>query len=78
MASWGYAGERKNVKDEVARLCDGKPTCKFVADNDTFAATAPKDPSPGNRKGLLLRWTCRGKEGRDQIPEGKNADLTCP
>jgi hypothetical protein len=77
-ASWGYAGERKNVKEDVAKICDGKPSCKFTVANETFTTAEPKDPSPGNAKGLLLRWKCGESEGRDQIPHDKTAELKCP
>ena len=76
-ASWGYAGERKNVKDDVAKLCDGKPSCKFMVANETFTSAEPKDPSPGNPKGLIIRWKCGETEGRDQFPQNKDADLKC-
>ena len=48
-ASYGYAMERKNVKDDIVKLCDGKPACTFSVKNDTFTvSTGPADPSPGN------------------------------
>ena len=76
-ASWGYAGERKNVKDDVAKLCDGKASCKFMVANETFTAAEPNDPSPGNPKGLIIRWKCGETDGRDQFPQNKDAELKC-
>ncbi len=76
-ASWGYAGERKNVKDDVAKLCDGKTSCKFKVANETFTAAEPKDPSPENPKGLIIRWKCGETDARDQFPQNKDAELKC-
>lgn len=76
-ASWGYAGERKDVMDDVVKLCANKHTCMFEAINDTFTLTAPHDPSPGNAKGLLVRWKCGEKVRRNQFAEGKAVTLTC-
>jgi hypothetical protein len=76
-ASWGYAGERKDVKADLEKLCNGKPACSFMVDNGLSAAD-PKDPSPGHRKGLILTWKCGGADFRDQFPEGKPAELKCP
>ena len=55
-ASWGYAGMRKNVKDDVGKICNGKPTCTFMVKNETFPTGEPADPSPSNAKGLIMIW----------------------
>lgn len=76
-ASWGYAGERKDVKADLEKICNGKAACSFMVDNGLSAAE-PKDPSPGHRKGLILTWKCGAADFRDQFPEGKPAELKCP
>jgi hypothetical protein len=76
-ASYGYAGERKDVKDDVAKLCDGKPSCKFTVVNDAFTSKPPVDPSPGNDKGLMVFWSCGDAKHKTQFAEGRNAIVDC-
>jgi hypothetical protein len=77
-ASYGYAMERKNVKDDVAKLCDGKPSCKFIVKNETFTvSTGAPDPSPGNDKGLMVSWKCGDVAHKVQFAEGRPASLDC-
>jgi hypothetical protein len=77
-ASYGYAMERKDVKDDVVKLCDGKPSCSFTVKNDTFTMSkgAP-DPSPGNDKGLMVAWKCGGANHKEQFAEGRTAKVDC-
>jgi hypothetical protein len=77
VGSWGYAGDRKDVKGELQKLCDGKDSCTFMVRNETLGLTDQTDPSPGNRKGLMVFWKCGETEKKDQFPEGKNAVVTC-
>jgi len=77
VGSWGYAGDRKDVKVELQKLCDGKDSCTFMVKNETLGLTAQTDPSPGNRKGLMVFWKCGEAEKKDQFPEGKNAVVKC-
>ncbi len=49
--SYGYAGNRKTVTDEVKKLCEGKPSCTVLVKNKTFGG----DPSPGDDKGVRAR-----------------------
>jgi len=72
-ASYGYAMERKDVKDSVVKLCDGKASCKFAVKNDTFGA----DPSPGNDKGVMVFWNCGATAHKQQFAEGKTATVDC-
>jgi hypothetical protein len=76
-ASWGYAGQRKDVKSDVAKLCDGKATCTFAVKNETFTLSAPADPAPGSAKGLILVWKCADASKKDQFPENKPAVVAC-
>jgi hypothetical protein len=76
-ASWGYAGERKDVKDDVAKYCDGKSSCTFMVKNETFPAKQPLDPSPGNDKGLMVFWKCGDVAHKTQFAEGRNAVVDC-
>jgi hypothetical protein len=77
-ASYGYATERKNVKDDVVKLCDGKPACTFTVKNETFTASAgAADPSPGNDKGLMVSWKCGDVAHKVQFAEGRPASLDC-
>jgi len=77
-ASYGYAMERKNVKDDVVKLCDGKPACTFTVKNETFTSSAgPADPSPGNDKGLMVSWKCGDVAHKVQFAEGRPASLDC-
>ncbi len=63
-ASYGYAGERKDVSDDVVKLCDGKATCKFPVKNETFASQRAGRPVAGKRQG------CDGLlEMRDDRPQ---------
>jgi hypothetical protein len=77
-ASYGYAMERKDVKDDVAKLCDGKATCKFSVKNETFTTSkGPADPSPGNDKGVMVFWKCGTTAHKQQFAEGRTAALDC-
>jgi len=78
VASYGYAMERKDVKEDVAKLCDGKATCKFLVKNETFATSkGAADPSPGNDKGVMVFWKCGATAHKQQFAEGRNATLDC-
>lgn len=76
-ASWGYAGQRKDVKADVGKLCDGKASCTFMVKNETFAMGEPVDPAPGSAKGLIMVWKCGDAAQKDQFPENKNAVVAC-
>jgi hypothetical protein len=76
-ASYGYAIERKDVKDDVVKFCDGKPSCKFMVKNETFVSKTPADPSPGNDKGLMVFWKCGDAAHKTQFAEGRNAVVDC-
>ena len=76
-ASWGYGGERKDVKDDIVKLCEGKPSCKFMVKNETFTSKEPADPSPGNDKGLMVKWKCGDADHKVQFAEGRNATVDC-
>jgi membrane-bound inhibitor of C-type lysozyme len=77
-ASYGYAGERKDVSDDVVKLCDGKATCKFPVKNETFAISkGPADPSPGNDKGVMVFWKCGTTAHKQQFAEGRTASVDC-
>jgi membrane-bound inhibitor of C-type lysozyme len=77
-ASYGYAGERKDVSDDVVKLCDGKATCKFPVKNETFAISkGPADPSPGNDKGVMVFWKCGTTAHKQQFAEGRAATVDC-
>jgi len=78
VASYGYAMERKDVKDDVAKLCDGKATCKFAVKNETFTASkGAADPSPGNDKGVMVFWNCGTTAHKQQFAEGRTATVDC-
>ena len=78
VASYGYGADRKDVKEDVAKLCDGKPSCKFMVKNETFALSkGPADPSPGNDKGLMVFWKCGDVAHKLQFAEGRNATVDC-
>ena len=76
-ASYGYAGERKDVSDDVVKLCDGKATCKFQVKNETFTSKEPADPSPGNDKGVMVFWKCGTTAHKQQFAEGRAATVDC-
>lgn len=77
-ASYGYAMDRKDVKADVVKLCDGKATCKFPVRNETFTASqGPADPSPGNDKGVMVFWNCGTTAHKQQFAEGKTATVDC-
>ena len=77
-ASYGYAMERKDVKADVLKLCDGKATCKFTVKNETFTASqGPADPSPGNDKGVMVFWSCGTTAHKQQFAEGRTATVDC-
>jgi hypothetical protein len=71
--SYGYAGNRKTVTDDVKKLCDGKPSCTLLVKNETFGG----DPSPGDDKGVMIGWSCGATDHKEQFAEGKKASLTC-
>jgi hypothetical protein len=78
VASYGYAMDRKDVKDDVVKLCDGKATCKFTVKNETFSTSkGAADPSPGNDKGVMVFWNCGTVAHKQQFAEGKNAVVDC-
>lgn len=77
VGSWGYAADRKDVKADIAKLCDGKASCTFMVKNESLGLTDQTDPSPGNRKGLMIYWKCGESLHKDQFPEGKNAVVKC-
>lgn len=77
VGSWGYGGDRKDVKAELQKLCDGKESCTFVVKNESFGLTTQTDPSPGNHKGLMIFWKCGDAVKKDQFPEGKDAVVAC-
>jgi hypothetical protein len=78
-ASWGYAGERVNVLEDVAKYCSGKSACEFQVRTESFGGKA--DPSPGNDKGLIVAWSCAEAAGpaahKYQFAEGKAARIDC-
>ncbi len=76
-ASYGYAGERKDVKEDVVKYCDGKPSCEFKVSNGSFPAKPPADPSPGNDKGLIVAWKCGAVDHKTQFAEGRDATIDC-
>ena len=76
-ASWGYAGMRNDVKADIGKLCDGKPSCTFMVKNETFTMSEPADPAPGEPKGLIMVWKCGEGSKKDQFPENKNAVVAC-
>ena len=76
-ASYGYAMNRKDVKDDVMKLCDGKPSCSFKVANENLASHPPADPSPGDDKGLMIGWKCGDTAKKEQFAEGKDAKLSC-
>ena len=77
-ASYGYATERKDVKADIVKLCDGKPSCKFLVKNETFSTSqGAADPSPGNDKGVMVFWNCGTTAHKAQFAEGRNATVDC-
>ncbi len=76
-ASYGYAMNRKDVKDDVAKYCDGKSSCSFKVTDENLASHQPLDPSPGDDKGLMIGWKCGDKTGKEQFAEGKDAKISC-
>lgn len=80
-ASYGYAMHRKDVKDDVAKYCDGKTSCTFKVTDENLAMHQPLDPSPGDDKGLMIGWKCGdkpdAKTGKEQFAEGKNVNISC-
>jgi len=78
VASYGYAMDRKDVKDDVVKLCDGKATCKFPVKNEAFTTSkGPADPSPGNDKGVMVFWNCGTTAHKQQFAEGRTATVDC-
>jgi hypothetical protein len=77
MGSYGYAGNRKDVKDDLVRLCDGKSSCNFVVKNETFTAHQPPDPSPGEDKSVIFSWKCGDETRKSSAAEGRQATLNC-
>jgi len=76
-ASWGYAGSRKDVRDDLAELCRGRSSCSFVVNNQLFALHPPSDPSPGDDKGLIVTWKCGGTLRKYEFAENRKAILAC-
>ncbi|HLG87113.1 MAG TPA: hypothetical protein VKZ79_07940 [Alphaproteobacteria bacterium] len=76
-ASYGYAMNRKDVKDDVAKYCDGKTSCSFKVTDQNLAMHQPLDPSPGDDKGLMIGWKCGDKVGKEQFAEGKDVNISC-
>jgi hypothetical protein len=77
-ASYGYAMERKDVKDDVVKFCDGKPSCSFMVKNETFTVSKGSAvPSPGNDTGLMVAWKCGTTDHKEQFAEGRNAKIDC-
>lgn len=77
-ASYGYGADRKDVKDDVVKDCDGKTSCKILVKNESFAISkGPADPSPGNDKGLMVSWKCGDITNKLQFAEGKKAVISC-
>ena len=75
--SYGYAGNRKDVKDDVAKLCDQKSSCTFLVANETFNAHMPTDPSPGDDKSIIFSWKCGDAPHKDSAAEHRKASLSC-
>ncbi len=73
--SYGYAGDRAMVTEQLQKLCGGKTSCKFTVAPETFGVP---DPSPGNAKGLIVSWKCGATEKKDALVSGKPAELKCP
>ncbi len=73
-ASYGYAMNRKDVKEAVTKLCDGKTSCTFKVTNETLGTA---DPSPGDDKGLMVFWKCGDAVEKTQFAEGRNATVAC-
>jgi hypothetical protein len=77
-ASYGYGADRKDVKEDIVKFCDGKPSCKFMVKNETFTLSkGAADPSPGNDKGLMVSWKCGDVAHKVQFAEGRNANIDC-
>ena len=76
-ASYGYAGDRKDAKDDIVKLCDGKTSCQVLVKNESFPTKQPLDPSPGNDKGLMVKWSCGDTSYQTQFAEGRKATIDC-
>jgi len=76
-ASYGYATNRKDVKDDVVKFCEGKTSCSFKVTNENLAIHQPLDPSPGDDKGLMVSWKCGDAVRKVQFAEGKDAKIDC-
>ena len=76
-ASYGYAMNRKDVKDDVMKYCEGKPACSFKVTNENLASHQPLDPSPGDDKGLMIAWKCGDAVQKYQFAEGKDVKISC-
>ena len=80
-ASYGYAMNRKDVKEDVMKYCDGKTSCSFKVTNENLASKQPLDPSPGDDKGLMIGWKCGDKPDakpeKEQFAQGKEAKISC-
>jgi hypothetical protein len=77
VGSWGYGADRKDVKETIGKLCNGKSSCTFMVKNETLGLTAATDPSPGNDKGLMVFWKCGETVNKDAFPQNKDAVLKC-
>jgi hypothetical protein len=77
VGSWGYGSDRKDVKADIGKRCNGKSTCAFMVKNENLGLTDATDPSPGNDKGLMVFWKCGETVNKDQFPQNKEAVLKC-
>jgi hypothetical protein len=79
-ASYGTncAQPNGNVTTKVASVCNGRPSCSFVADNGMFG-----DPAVGCAKNFIALWRCGGTTMRTAplVPrggEGYAVSIACP
>ena len=49
-ANYGYVLNRKDVMDDLTKICQGQTSCTFNVGNDAFTAHPPVDPAPGDDK----------------------------
>lgn len=77
-ATYGYAGDRKDISADLTKLCAGKPACEFRVENGTFKSSPPEDPSPGNSKGVIVTYKCGATEKKHAAAENRTAKLSCP
>lgn len=79
-ASYGTncAQPNGNVTAKVANMCSGRPSCSFVAGNDTFG-----DPALGCPKNFIALWRCGNATMRTaptppRTGEGYPVTIACP